>query len=116
MFQSIVNFAEGIATLEQIRLLQRMPDAHHLLLDRYQATRKLLIVIRNSNIDLDDGQKTVIQNAIANLVEVENILEKSVATKTPFKSVKHNAILSGDIDGLLAVLTQLKVQTNGVLN
>lgn len=113
MFETIVDFSAGIERLEEIKRMHRYPDALPALLDRYQSTRKLLIVIRNSKVLMTDAQKATIQNALTNLVEMERQVEKAAASPGSYKATKNNAILSADIDGLVAVLQQLKSQTTG---
>lgn len=112
-FESIVDFSTGIANLEDIRRLHhQLPQQIPLLMDRYQSTRKLLVVLRHSNISLTDQQSAIIQNALANVVDMETQLQNN---PNSFKAGKRNALVSADIDGLVSVLTQLKSQAGGVI-
>jgi hypothetical protein len=56
---------------------------------------------------------TVIQNALANLVEIEKQVERALAANAQPKANKLNSVISDDIDGLLTVLSQLKNQPSG---
>ena len=113
MFDTLVDFSAAIAAFDEIQRLHRVGDAWPTLLERYAMVRKLLVQLRNSNVLLNDEQKSVIQNALVNIVDIQEQVEKLVATPTSLKPAKFNIILSDDVDGLIAVLTQLKVQGSG---
>jgi hypothetical protein len=112
-FESIVDFSAAIATLEEIKRLHRQGNALSILPDRYAAIRKLLIQLRGSGISISDEQKSVIQNALANLVEMEKQVEKALAEQTQLRTSKLNSIISADVDGLLTLLSALKSQPTG---
>lgn len=114
MFETIVDFSAGIAILDEIKRLHRLDDAKHLLPERYALVRKLLIQLRHADVEMTNDQNSVVQNALANVREIEKQIDRSLRTaNSSLKPSKFNSIISNDIDGLLAVLTQLKAQSNG---
>lgn len=86
-----------------------------MLPDRYAAIRKLLIQLKSCNILLSAELSSVVQGALANLGLIEKQVEKSLSELNDIKPSKFNASISGDIDGLLGVLTELKARANGVM-
>lgn len=112
-FDTLVDFSAAITTLDEIKRMHRQGDSWALLPDRYSMIRKLLVQLRSSNVLLNDDQKSVIQNALTNLVEIEKQVERALDDPTTLKPAKFNAIISDDIDRLMSVLTQLKIQENG---
>lgn len=113
LFENIVDFSAAIATLEEIQRLHRQHSALPIMPDRYATIRKLLIQLRGSGTPMSDDQRSVIQNALANVAELERLVERALSDQTPLKANRLNLIVSGDIDGLLTVLAQLKNQTAG---
>lgn len=114
-FELVVDFGTAIATLEEIKRLQR-EGAWKILPDRYAAIRKILVQLRNTNIQMTDAQLSIIQSASANLGEIERHVERFLSGgSVPLRSAKLNAVISDHIDELVAVLTQLKVHEAGGL-
>ena len=112
-FENIVDFSAAIATLEEIKRLHRQGNAWPILPDRYATIRKVLIQLRNSGTRVTAEQSTVIQKAIADLVEIEKLVERALIDQTQLKPNKLNSIISNDIDSLVTVLTQLKNHPTG---
>jgi hypothetical protein len=111
LFDAITNFSTAISILEEIRRTHRQNDPAGLaaLPDRYASIRKHLILLRASPMALDDDQHAAIQNALVNLADIEKRVEKALAAKNPINPARINGIISADIDNLLTVLTNLKV-------
>jgi hypothetical protein len=111
LFDAITNFSTAISILEEIRRIHRQNDPGALLglPDRYSTIRKHLILLRASPMVLDDAQHAAIQNALVNLADIEKRVERALASKNAINPAKINAIISDDIDNLLVVLTELKV-------
>ena len=107
-FDSIVDFSTAIAVLEDIKRAHRDTGMSSALPERYAAIRKQLIVLRASSADLSDYDRSVIQDAIANLSTMETQIDKAIASKTELSVAKFNSLLSRDIDKLVDVLTGLK--------
>lgn len=107
-FDTIVDFSTAIAVLEDIKRAHRETGVSDALPERYAAIRKQLIVLRASSVDLSDGHRAIIQDAIANLSTMETHIEKSLASKIPLPVARFNSLLSRDIDKLVDVLTSLK--------
>ena len=115
LFDTVVDFSSAIATLEEIKRAHRQA-AWSMLPDRYAAIRKLLITLRAANGDLSEGHLSLIQNAIANLQDIEASVERALISPGALKPAKFNALLSEDIDNLVAVLTELKASKTGERN
>jgi hypothetical protein len=107
-FDTIVDFSTAIAVLEDIKRAHRETGLSSALPERYGTIRKQLIVLRASSYNLSDAQRSVIQDAIANLSTMEMHLDKALATKAELPVAKFNSLLSRDIDKLVHVLTSLK--------
>jgi hypothetical protein len=107
LLDTVVDFAAAIALLEEIKRLHRTSQ-WALVPDRCAAIRKLLITLRASNSDLTDRQQTVIQAALTNLLDIEFAIERASANTETLRPAKFNAVLSQDIDQLLAIFVELK--------
>ncbi len=108
LFDAIQDFSTAIAILEEIKRVQRGNGISDALPDRYASIRKQLITLRGSSVLLTEDHKAVIQNAIANLSTMENLIEKALETKGAFPIAKYNSLISADIDKLVEVFTFLK--------
>lgn len=108
LFDAIQDFSTAIAILEEIKRVQRGNGISETLPDRYASIRKQLISLRGSSVLLTEDHKAVIQNAIANLSTMENLIEKALETKGAFPIAKYNSLISADIDKLVEVFTFLK--------
>jgi hypothetical protein len=115
LLDTVVDFSTAISTLEEIKRLHRQAN-WALLPDRYASIRKVLVILRSSNLMLTDPQQTVVQEALANLYSIETTVERALAGQTLPKTPKINAIISSDIDRLLTVLAELKASKIGVGN
>jgi hypothetical protein len=113
LFDVIVDFSTAIAVLEEIKRAHRETGVSETLPERYSAIRKQLIILKGSSINLSDSHLSVIQNAIANLSTMEDHIERTLATKSPFPIAKYNALISRDIDKLVDVFTYLKANQEG---
>lgn len=112
LMDTVVDFSAAIATLEEIKRLHRASN-WVLLLDRYSAIRRLLVVTRTNNKQLTSKQQEAIQAALANLIVIENTLERALANGATPNTARMNAALSVDIDNLVAVLTEIKMSKTG---
>ena len=108
-FESIVDFSSAITTLEEIKRLHRQ-NAWSVLPDRYSNLRKLLISIRESFSDLSDEQRSTIQDAIANFRAIEAKVDRFKDDVSKLDVSRLNSIVSQQVDGLLAILAQLKAR------
>jgi hypothetical protein len=114
LFDTVVDFQATISMLEELKRTHRQNVDLSSLPERYASIRKHLILLRNSGVTLDDEQESVVQNAIANMQSLERQGERSVATNTPVRADKLNALISDDLDALLTILQRLKRQGEGV--
>jgi hypothetical protein len=108
LFDAIQDFSTAIAILEEIKRAQRGAGISETLPDRYAAIRKQLIMLKSSSVTLTDDHLAVIQNAIANLSTMENLIERALETKGPFPIAKYNTLISADIDKLVEVFMYLR--------
>jgi hypothetical protein len=108
LIDTIGDFSSAITLLEDIKRANREPEISKTLPERYSAIRTKLIVLRGSSVSLREDDHAVIQNAIANLSTMEEQIEKALASKGVFPTVKYNTLLSRDIDKLVDVFTYLK--------
>lgn len=106
-FESVFDFSAAIASLEEIKRLHRQ-KAWQILPDRYAALRKTLISLRASIPSLQDQEKSIIQNALVNLRDIEQRVERSLADGTSLSGVKFNYAISEDIDSLMSLLSSIK--------
>ncbi|WP_341910385.1 hypothetical protein [Ferrovibrio terrae] len=114
LFDSISQLSIAIASLEEIKR-HYYSESWMLVSDRCASLRRLLVVTRSSNPHLTDSQKTVIQNAVSNLAEIEEKIE-SRSGKAGFKISKLPRIISDNLDLLLEVLIELKTAASGENN
>ena len=113
IFDTTVDFASAITTLEELRRAHRAGQ-WPILPDRYAAVRKLLINVRASNPGLSEQQNKVIQQSLANLAVLEQTVERGLVAKSdPANPAKLNQILSQDIDELVAIFAELKMKNTG---
>ena len=115
----ISDFATGIAILEEIKRFHASKVISPLLLDRYQALRKILITARISCLEpakearLTDVQLTTLQGAIANLAKSQEAVERAIAGKESPEFTRLNKGLSRDLDNLHEILVHLKSSAGG---
>jgi hypothetical protein len=110
LYDALVEFSAVIATLEEIKRLHRQ-SAWALLPERYSASRKRLIALRESVPTLTDAQMRAVQTAISSFSEMEQRIEKYQSQPDKLNTARLNAAVSEVIDNLLAVLSQLKATT-----
>lgn len=113
LFETVVDFTFSINTLEEIKRFHRVGE-WRLLPDRYALTRRFLIGLRHSAVDLTDVQLAVIQGALTNLSAIERRVERFLQGGSPINSARFNEILSADIDGLIKTLAELKAAKAGM--
>lgn len=113
LLDTVVEFSAAITALEEIKRLHREAN-WPLLPDRYAHIRKLLANLRTAKVDLSDTQKTVVQQALANLRQIEDLVERSLKNTNQLKPARFNMLISDDIENLLVVLNDLKAMTVGV--
>jgi hypothetical protein len=112
LMNTVVDFAAAISTLEEIKRLHRA-NQWPVLPDRYAALRKILVTLRASNSRLNTSQRSAIQNALVNLSELEASVERNLTEPSGLKPAKFNAVISRDIDKLIAALEELKSADTG---
>ncbi|UYO48796.1 hypothetical protein KQX64_23330 [Rhodopseudomonas palustris] len=113
LLDTVVEFSAAITALEEIKRLHREAN-WPLLPDRYAHIRKVLANLRTAQVDLSDAQKTVVQQALANLKQIEDLVERSLRNQSALNSARFNKLLSEDIENLLIVLNDLKAAKIGV--
>jgi hypothetical protein len=104
---AILEFSTTISALEEIKRLQRQ-GAWAILPERYAAARKLLILFRESGVELSDTERASIQEAIVNFKDLESKIDKLHDTPERLNSSRLNSIISEQIDNLIVVLSTIK--------
>jgi hypothetical protein len=112
LMDTVVDFTAAITALDEIKRLHRTSN-WVLLLDRYSTIRRLLVIARANNSQLTSHQREAIQSSLANLIVLENTLERALASGSTPNAPKLNASISTNIDDLLAVLTEIKTSKIG---
>ena len=112
LLNTVGDFSSAISALEEIKRLHRTAE-WALLPDRYAALRKILVVLRNTNMVLSGEQQASLQNALTNLYAVETAVERALEGRVAIKAAKFNVVLSRDIDALLAALVELQNTHSG---
>jgi hypothetical protein len=107
LFDAVVDFSMAITILEEVKRLHRVGQ-WSLLPDRYSAIRKILITLRSSRVDLSEAQLAIIQGALTTLRSIEKAVEKALGNPQSLKASRFNDVLTGDIDGLIATLEELR--------
>jgi GTP1/Obg family GTP-binding protein len=107
-YQTISDFAAAISLMEEIKVLHRSPQID-MLLDRYSSLRKTLIGVNRISSSLGDDASSKIQNAIATLASMEDLLEETKATGQQPDFARLNRLLARDIDTLHGVLVDMKL-------
>jgi hypothetical protein len=107
-YETVSEFSAAIAIMEEVKRLHRTGQID-MLLERYAALRKVLIGVRKLSPSIDDSMAMKIQNAIATLATMENLVEKSRSEILPPNFVRLNRLLSRDIDDLHSVLVDMQV-------
>lgn len=113
LLDTVVEFSAAITALEEIKRLHREAN-WPLLPDRYAHIRKLLANLRTAQVELSDDQKTTVQQALANLRQIEDLVERSLKNQSQLNVARFNRLLSDDIENLLIVLSDLKAMKVGV--
>jgi hypothetical protein len=104
---TIVDFSAVITTMEEIKRLHRTGN-WIILPDRYSSLKRKLVKIRSTNPDLSDDYKTALQNAIQHFSNIEQKVERALASKkSPPNVAKLNEIVSAQLDTLNEVLTAI---------
>jgi hypothetical protein len=113
LFDTVVDFQAVISALEDIKRLHRQNEWKSLP-EKYAATRRQLISLREAGVSLDSNQLKVIQSTITNLSDMERQVEMSLAGKAPpRRSEKLNPLISDDNDALIGILQVLKKRGGG---
>lgn len=112
LLDTVVDFTTAIGALEEIKRLHRTAN-WPLLPERYTTIRRLLVTLRTTNPHMTSNQRNVVQSALANLIVIENLVEKGLVNPGSLNAAKFNSSISNDIDNLLAVLTELKMAKAG---
>jgi hypothetical protein len=112
LMDTVVDFTAAVTALDEIKRLHRTSN-WVLLLDRYSTIRRLLVIARTNNSRLTSSQQEAIQSALANLIVLENTLERALANGATPNTAKLNASISVNIDNLLAALTEIKMSKVG---
>jgi hypothetical protein len=107
-YETVSEFSAAIAIMEEVKRLHRAGQID-MLLERYAALRKVLIGVRKLSPSIDDSMAMKIQNAIATLATMEDLVEKSRSEASPPNFVRLNRLLSRDIDDLHSVLVDMQV-------
>ena len=107
-FDRVAAISAAITSMEEVKRLHRV-IAWNILPDRDAEGRKSLISVRSSNPQLPQGCLAAIQGAIQHFTEIENEVEKALASgrKEPSQA-KLNEIVSLQIDKLIAVQETLR--------
>jgi hypothetical protein len=112
LLDTVVDFAAAISILEEVKRLHRSGQ-WSVLPDRYASLRKILVTLRASSPKLSHNQRSAIQNALANLYALEGLVERSLGDPSGLKPAKFNAVISRDVDELIAALAELKAAETG---
>lgn len=110
---NVAAISAAITSMEEVKRLHRVM-AWNILPDRYAEVRKALICVRSSNPQLPEEGLAAIQGAIQHFTEIENEVEKALASgrKEPSQA-KLNEIVSLQIDKLIAVQEALRGTIGG---
>lgn len=111
LFDSISQISIAIAALEEIKR-HYYAESWSLVADRCSSLRRLLIITRSSNPNLNEAHQTTIQNAITHLADIEKRIDRS-AGKGDVKIPKLPGVISDNLDQLLRVLIDLKTSATG---
>ena len=111
-FETVVEFAEAISLLEEIRRAHRQ-EQWALLPDRHAAIRKRLLSLKASRSQLSETHLAAVQNALVNITNIEQVVERGLQNSGTLRPARFNAILSGDVDDLFIALNQLKMSRAG---
>jgi hypothetical protein len=107
---TISEFGSAITAMDEIKRLHRML-AWELLPDRYASLKKSLISIRGLHPNLSKNQSKVIQAAIQNISDIDQLVEIALIEKKPLDDIpKVNQIMSKQIDNLHTILVEIKAK------
>lgn len=105
---TIAEFAQALAVMEEIKRLHRVQAFDHLP-DRYSSLRKSLITIRSENPILSSEDQQAVQRAITYFAGLEREIDGSIGKeKKNFDIAKTNSAVSKQIDNLQEVLVRIK--------
>jgi hypothetical protein len=110
---SMVELASAVTAMEEIKRLHRQ-GAWPLLPDRYASLREALATIRTMRPTMSDEHQSVFQGAIQQLRDIEDKVERALATQQQPRNVPAlNKVISLQIDKLAEVLAVMRVGDNG---
>jgi hypothetical protein len=105
---TIAEISAAMVAIDEIKRLQRQ-EAWKILPDRYSALRRLLISIKNSNLDLPDKYKRGLQNTIQHTKDIEEQIDEKInENQKPSNTARLNAIISSQADTLQEILAEIK--------
>lgn len=105
----IAEFSAAIATIAEIKRLQRLGNWEGLL-DRYTVVRHALITVRSANPDLTEDQRASITGALTHLRETEKAIEMHLTDKRKSPDVaRTNEMLSQQADHLAEILAVMRI-------
>ena len=106
------NLSTAIGSLEEIKRLHR-EDAWPVMPDRYSSLRKLLIVIRNSDVSPLDHHRDKVVGSIQQLSIMERQVERFLSFKgtpeeIPLSVSRFNAVISDQEEFLVEIREEIK--------
>ena len=106
---SMVELALAVTAMEEIKRLHRQ-GSWPLLPDRYASLRGALSTIRTMRPKMSDKRQSVFQGAIQQLRDIEEKVERALATQQQPRNVPAlNKVISLQIDKLNEVLAVMRV-------
>lgn len=107
-FEAVVDFSAVISILHEVRRLQR-DHVWAALPERYSEARSLLISAREAAKQLNETQKSKIQNAIVNFRELENLVQ---SFSPDYEKIPANDMIKqllSDIDDIVEIFHQVRL-------
>ncbi|MEW6530859.1 MAG: hypothetical protein AB1473_08500 [Thermodesulfobacteriota bacterium] len=108
-FDTISAVSAAIQALEEIKTLHRGKD-WHILPHKYSEVRRSLVAIRAANPNFSSEHKTGLMNAITQLANMENEMDRllAVAETVDTDIAGLNAIIGRQTDTLSRMLVEIK--------
>jgi hypothetical protein len=109
---TVVDLTALVSELEMVKRQHRLGEWRQCL-GTYAELRRKLIQVRAANPFLSSRDQAAVQALVRTLRQVEGIVERAVESATQLPPSQMNALLTRQIDGMVAMLARIAQQRQG---
>lgn len=112
-YDALADFSAALTGMAEIQRLHRA-GAWEAVQDRYSDSRHKLIAVRAALAPLTEEHAASLQSAIQQLLSIEKTVSRLRSENRLPEVAKLNALLSREVDSLVVLMTQLRLNSENV--